>query len=208
MMTITPELIESLQSVLNAPSDHGMLYAESLREEIESIGDVASHEVFWKICDLADLAYPASEMSNEAIAANRATPDLIRYVLDAFRSYRDQVEQATKPLSATKRGEFLQLAFGERGGSPGGNTRARPWSKEGEMEIVASFARALEEVRIANPTASSRHAWLSAFEKTFDLAFAVASRNGRDPRSKSAQRDAIRLAKLVNEHYPLATFFK
>lgn len=206
MTTFSSEAIETLRVAVNAPASDGALYTDALRDEIEAIGNDPSHETLYKICDLVALAFPVGETSNEAILNNRATPIVFRYMLDALRSYRDQIDQAEKRPGpdANKRGEFLQLAFGGRGGKRGGNTRARPWDEARKMEVYGVFSKHFHATHQNGLT--TEDAWNAGFAAAYEYAFNSDTLRGRDP--KQIRENRAKLEALLNEHQPRSTIFK
>lgn len=204
MTALTPEFLEKLRAAIDDPAFCPDIYAESLREKIDAIGETPSHETFYEICELAAMAYPAGELSDAMILGNKATPVLFNYLLGALRIYRDQIDQAKTEPNTSSRGEFLQLAFGGRGGKRGGNTRGKPWGEARKKAVYGVFSKRFRADLENNR--SVEDAWLAGFESAYEHAFKSDTLDGRDP--AQAKKNRAQLEALMNEHQPRETVSK
>ena len=202
MNKFTPEQIDDLRSLLSAEVSED-IYANLLKLEIENIGEKRSHEAFVEICKLAALAYPSGELSDSVIVTNRATPVLMNYLLDALRSYMGQLKTEEGPTSTAQRREFLQLAFGASG-THGGNTRNKGWDRDEQIELVNSFSKRLSEFGTSGTP--MLEVWLKSFMATYDDKFGSDLKRGREPSQIKTNRS--RLLRLINEHFPMSTFYE
>lgn len=207
MTEFTPEQVDRLKAALAEIQDsptYGSFYAKRLKVAIDSIGEAPSHETLFEICNLAALGYPEGELNDATILNNEATPLLMTYLLNAFRSYRDQIDQAETKPDSTKRGEFLQLAFGGRGGKRGGNTRAKLWDETRKMAVYGVFSKHFHASHRNGLT--TENAWLAGFDAAYEYAFNSDTLGGRDP--KQIQKNRAKLEALMDEHQPRSTIFK
>lgn len=206
MTPFTPAAMEPLRAAADAPTDYGTLFTEALQSEIDALGREPSHDTLYEICNLSAHAFPRGETSDEAILNNSATPIVFRYMLDALRSYRDQIDQAGKDPGpdANRRGEFLQLAFGGRGVKRGGNTRANPWGESRQMEVHAVFSKQFHASH--KDGLSIKNAWSAGFAAAYEYAFGSDSLQGREPRQ--IQKNRAKLESLLEKHQPRSTIFK
>lgn len=192
------DLARAIDDLTADTADRGFLYAKRLISCIEQIREAPSHRTFAEICELALQAYPEGDLNKEAILRNGATPILVKYLLDSFKSYSEHAASGSEKQETHTRAKVLESAFGARSPSRGGNTKNVNWDDAKQMQITSIFSSAMNSSHSQGLPYGS--AWQAGFDAAYEHAFGSDFLKGREPRQIKKNRQ--KLERLLNKHYP------
>jgi hypothetical protein len=139
------------------------------------------HDRFLRLCRLVDTAFNGDDLTDDKIAENPTTPQIIRYIVGAFRDYRQHAEGIS--TESNVRASLLADAMGISGGIRNQGKHQTKWTDELKAKCLAAgrfaYELAIQDERERSPEILTEVGLDAAHANALEAALAAAYKEAR-----------------------------